>query len=918
MQPLKAQYYFFGRNKVQYEKFDWKLIKTKHFDIYYYGRFRHLAQIGAAYAEEAYQDHKVKFNYVVKRRIPLIFYNTHIQFQQTNTTPGFIPEGVGGFFEFIKGRVVIPYMGSLKQFRHVIRHELVHVFMAGKIMSVLSNHRITTDRFPPLWFTEGLAEFWSTDWDTQADMVMRDAVVNNNFVPLSMIDKINGTFQMYKEGQNFLMFVRDVYGKDKILELMENIWRFELFDDNLEYTLGESLQQIDNRWIYYLKKKYFPLLKNGTLHSSASQVLVGEGFNYSPAIYRQGKNTNLIYVGNHNGYSSVYETTLNFENPDSSVTKVLIKGEREKTYEAFHLLQTALDVSRKGMIVFVTKSGGRDVLHFYSLKLKKEVKEFSSRSLISIRAPKFSPDGKKVVFNAVDDKGFNDIFILDVNSFRLKRLTNDYYLDKEPVFSPDGKIVFVSDRTGGIYKGKENLFEIDTSNYRIEYLTYINANMSNPMFNLKRTSLFFTSDLNGAFNLYELKYENGKPYGMVRRTNFITGLFDFSFLNDSTIVYAGFENFSFKIYRHVLKTAKPSITKFLFAKSTGIWKPKEIVLKSKKEILHYKRKYSVDYAFSQVVTDPVYGTRGGAVMELSDLLSDDKYYFLLYNTAEVQSEILKSFNVAITRINSSARTNYGYGIFNYSGRRYDIRESNEFFYERIFGGFFALIYPFSVFDRVEASVSLANSNREIYEEVNTRKALLLSNSISFVHDNSLWGPTGPLDGSRFRLLLGYTTDVKYSNVNYFSVIADFRKYFRTSFRTAIATRASIFINHGKEAKMYIAGGSWDLRGWPRWSIRGQKLWLSSVEFRFPLIDKFYIKTPLLSLGFNGIRGAAFFDAGGAWNDNYNETLGSIGVGIRINLFNVIVFRYDVGKKIENNFRNLQPRLFYQFFFGWDF
>ena len=915
---LNAQYYFFGRNKVRYEKFDWKVIKTKHFDIYYYGRFRQMAQIGAKYAEEAYEDHKIKFNFVVNTRIPLIFYNTHIQFQQTNTTPGFIPEGVGGFFEFIKGRVVIPYLGSLKQFRHVIRHELVHVFMTSKIMNVLTDHRIPTDRFPPLWFTEGLAEFWSTDWDTQADMVMRDAVINHEFVPLARMDRIYGTFQMYKEGQNFLMFVSETYGKEKILELMENIWRFPKFVDNLEYTLGESLEKIDERWDYYLKKKYFPLIKKEKTHAVSSVAVVNQGFNYSPAVYKDTNGVSIIYVGNHIGYSSVFQTTLNSEAPDSNVTRILVEGEREKTYEAFHLLEPSLDVSKNGLVVFVTKSGRSDVLHFYSLKLKREIKEFRRKDLISISSPKFSRDGKSIVFNAIDDKGFSDIYILRLKSFRLKRLTNDYYLDKEPVFGEEGKVIFVSDRTGGIFKGKENLFEIDTTTYRINYLTYVNANVDYPGFSPDGQRLYFTCDLDGAANLYELKLKDGLPYGMIKSTNFLTGLFGFSFLNDSTIVYAGFENFSFKLYEHTLKSNDGKTVKFHFEKSFGIWKPEEIALKSKKEILRYKRKYSIDYAFSQVVTDPVYGTRGGAVMELSDLLSDDKYYFLLYNTAEVQSEILKSFNVAITRINSSSRTNYGYGIFNYSGRRYDIRESNEFFYERIFGGVFSLIYPFSVFNRLEASVSLANSDREIYENLSNRKALLLSNSLTFVHDNSLWGPTGPLDGSRFRLLLGYTTDIKYSNVNYFSFIADFRKYFRTSLRTAIATRASIFINQGKEAKRYIAGGSWDLRGWPRWGIRGEKLWLSSVEFRFPLIDKFVVKFPFIGIEFNGIRGAAFFDAGGAWDTKYRQTLGSIGVGVRINLFNVIAFRYDIGKKIENNFSNLQPRLFYQFFFGWDF
>ena len=64
-----------------------------------------LAEIGAYFAEEIYDELKVEMNNVVTRRVPLIFYNTSLEFQQTNTTPGLLPEGVGGFFEFLKGRV---------------------------------------------------------------------------------------------------------------------------------------------------------------------------------------------------------------------------------------------------------------------------------------------------------------------------------------------------------------------------------------------------------------------------------------------------------------------------------------------------------------------------------------------------------------------------------------------------------------------------------------------------------------------------------------------------------------------------------------------------------------------------------------------------------------------------------------------
>ena len=921
---IYSQFYFFGRNKVQYEKFEWQILKTEHFDIYYNSEFEEMAEIGAQFAEAAYKDLKVKFNNVVTRRIPLIFYNTHIHFQQTNITPGFIPEGVGGFFEFLKGRVVIPYLGSLEQFRHVIWHELVHVFMTNKVYNVLKDHRLPVDRLPPLWFIEGLAELWSTEWDTQADMVMRDVVLNNMFVGIKDIIKIYGTFLMYKEGQNFLQFVEKEYGEDKIILMLENFWRFTDFEELLEYVLGESIDTIDDKWAFSLKQEYFPLLTDNYPYHIKGNKITNEGYNFIPKFYNNNGNNEIYFLANRTGYSSLYKMILDEELKNVSDTEKLIEGEKEEIFESLHLFKPTLDVSNDGRILFASKGGASDVIHIYSIEDEKIIQTLEFDDVISIEGADFSYDGKKIVFSAIDLKGYTDIFIYDIENEILDRVTNDYYSDRDPIFNKQSnKIYFVSDRTEGMYKQKFNLFEYDLERNITNYVTYLDCNISKPQFNKDYSELYMNSDYDGTFNIWKLNRDNNNyTQSITQVTNFLTSALDFDFIDNEKIVVSGFEKFSFQFYIVDLEKSDSTIqnktVEFNLSSAYNKWTAKRISLPSVKQKLEYEKDYALDYAISQVAADPVYGARGGALFTLSDLLSDDKYVFLLYNTAEIRNDILSNFNVALTRINSEHRTNYGYGIFHFSGRRYDIRESDEFFYERSFGGVFSLLYPFSKFQRLETSVSIANSDKELVDGLLTRKSLLVTNTISFVHDNSLWGPTGPLDGSRFRFLIGYTSDIKYSNVNYYSLIADYRYYFRLAFRSSIAFRASIFYNDGKEARRYFAGGSWDLRGWPRFGIRGEKLWLSSVELRYPLIDQFAIKFPFLGVGFSNIRGALFFDAGNAWDTNYGETLGSIGTGLRVNFLGFITFRYDIGKKIERNFTKLQPKLFYQFFFGWDF
>lgn len=910
---------------MQYSEFDWKVLKTEHFDIYYYNEFEEMAEIGASYAEEAYADLKVKFNFVVTRKIPLIFYNTHLHFQQTNTTPGFIPEGVGGFFEFLKGRVVIPYLGSLDQFRHVIRHELVHVFMTTKLYRVLADHRIPTDRYPPLWFIEGLAEYWSTTWDTQAEMVMRDAVTNGYFVGLRNFYQIFGTFLMYKEGQNFLEFAARQYGEEKILLLIDNFWKFTSFNDLMEYVFDKSIDEIDREWLYFLKQKYFPLLSDRMPPENAAKKLTGFGFYFSPSLYVENGKKYIYTVGNRDGYSSVFKLELkpDVKDKDRPDPEVVVRGEKEEKFEAFHLLESSLDVSGQGNVAFVTKSGGTDVLHVYSVNRDEIVTTLKNPDLISISAPSWSRKGDKLLFQAIDQKGYSDIFYYDYPEGILHRVTNDYYSDEDPVFGKgDSTIVFASDRTAGTRIRNRNLFEYHLSNNSINYLTYADADFRSPRFSQDYNALYFGSDYDGIHNIWKLDRDSsGNVSGMTKVTNFLTSIFGFTFVDNHTVVASAFENFSFQLYYTDFDKMPDSLRKFVpfdFNVSARKWVAPKIVLGSQKDKVKYENEYTLDYAQSQVSTDPVFGTQGGAIFSLSDLFGDDNYFFLIYNTAEVQSEFLKSFNVAISRINIGNRTNYAYGLFNFSGRRYDIRESDEYFYERSYGGYFSMIYPLSTFKRIEATVSVANSDKELFAGIMERKALLLTNSVAYVSDNSLWGPTGPLDGHRFRFSLAFTSDVKYSNVNYYSLGLDYRHYFRLSLRSSFAMRTAVFYNEGKEARRYFMGGSWDLRGWPRWSIRGEKMWLSSFELRFPLIDLVALRFPILDLFFPNIRGALFFDSGNAWDTDYEETLGSVGAGVRINIFNILTLRYDMGKKIENNFGDFQKGLFYQFFFGWDF
>src|SRR5829696_8580889 len=124
--PAHAQY--FGRNKVHYKEFKFEVLKTEHFDVYFYEEERQNAGRVGRMAERWYARLSSVFEHELSTRQPLMIYASHPDFEQTNVVGGQIGEGTGGVTEGLKRRVVLPLAGTLAETDHVLGHELVHAF----------------------------------------------------------------------------------------------------------------------------------------------------------------------------------------------------------------------------------------------------------------------------------------------------------------------------------------------------------------------------------------------------------------------------------------------------------------------------------------------------------------------------------------------------------------------------------------------------------------------------------------------------------------------------------------------------------------------------------------------------------------------------------------------------------------------
>ena len=98
----------FGQNKVQYREFDFKVISSAHFEIYFYEGGDSLALRVLDLAEKTNIKLTKRMGHVLTKRVPIILYNSANDFRQTNVITDIIGEGTGGFTELLRNRVVLP------------------------------------------------------------------------------------------------------------------------------------------------------------------------------------------------------------------------------------------------------------------------------------------------------------------------------------------------------------------------------------------------------------------------------------------------------------------------------------------------------------------------------------------------------------------------------------------------------------------------------------------------------------------------------------------------------------------------------------------------------------------------------------------------------------------------------------------
>jgi Tol biopolymer transport system component len=525
--PAAAQY--FGQNKVQYDTFDFRVLQTPHFDIYYYPSEADAAAMVGRMAERWNARLSTLLTHQLRGRQTVVLYGSHPEFEQTNVVEGLIDEATGGVTEGLRRRVVLPLAASLGETDHVLGHELVHAFQ----YDILGDNAGPA----PLWFIEGMAEYLSLGPHyAPTAMWLRDAAIEDRLPDIDDLD--NPRYFPYRFGHALWAYVGGRWGDAMVGHILH---RLAIGDAGegigatpitvIEAATGEKRDALSRDWQQSIRSIYDVGPRGGKAEPPPPETVVigeragGGTLNVGPALSPDG--TRIAFLSERN------RLAVDLYVADATTGRVIRRLTQSAVDPHFQSLQFLASAGAwspdEQRLAVATVRSGRPVLAIFNVDTGDVTRDIRLDERGEIFQPAWSPDGRHIAF-AAQIGGLTDLFVYDLDTGRRQQLTHDPFADLQPAWSPDSRhLAFVTDRFTShldtLDFGAFNLASLDVTTGAITRLdTGTSGNARDPQWTPDGASIIFVGDETGRPEVYRLDVARGSSERLTNETTGVTGI----------------------------------------------------------------------------------------------------------------------------------------------------------------------------------------------------------------------------------------------------------------------------------------------------------------------------------------------------------------------------------------------------------
>ncbi len=532
---------FFGKNRVQNRKFEWKYLSTKNFDIYFYDGGEQLARFTAELAETQFPYITDLIGYLPYNKTRIFVYKSDADRLQTNVGLADVDYVVGGKTVFVKAQLEVAFNGNHTEFKKHLSYEISRLFIydmmyGGSLRDIIQSTYLLS---LPDWFVEGAAMYAAYGWDIELDNFMRDLVLNRKFKKPSNLQGQEAAIY----GQSIWNYIAERYGKSNVSNIL-NLTRIIRNEEvSISSTLAVSFEFFLKEWQYYYKSMAEPTLETIPEKKRIAVARNGEKL-YNLRISPDGRK--MLYVKNSKGRYKVI--SYNFA---TNQRKTIYRGgSRLVTQIPDYTSPVAAWKSNTEMAI-VDHKGKNLVILERNTRNNRSSKRYLT-DINQVMAMDYSEDGSVAVLSA-EKNGQSDLFIYNDRRGTTFQLTNDIYDDLSPRFIPGTRnaFTFLSNRTSdtalstpGEYKQLKDDYEVflympDSSRSRFKKLTH-SPGLERGAFASEENELYFLSEENG---IQSLAIFDPQQSALKARTSFDLNMdeFDYNPVNNQ-LIFTTFSN----------------------------------------------------------------------------------------------------------------------------------------------------------------------------------------------------------------------------------------------------------------------------------------------------------------------------------------------------------------------------------------
>jgi hypothetical protein len=893
---------YFGKNRIRYDDFKWKIYTTDHFEIFFYPEIeKHIERV-TSYAESAYQQVSADLKHDLAFKVPLILYKTSSEFQQQNVEPGELPEGVLAFAEPYRDRMVLPIDEPSDALYRLITHELTHIFEFDIIPRSLLRRGL------PLWVDEGLSDYMTGYWNSFDLMSVRDAAISDNVPSMSDFQGVqfaDGRLP-YNLGHAAFEFIESKWGKEGLRQFLFALRKAVIGGGEGAYEEAFRLkpEEFDEQFEKYLKDRFKPFRdkerpadygKNLAPKRGRSQYVAVVSIEASPsgetmavaAGNAKEQELDIILMSTKDG-KVIGNLTSGF-NKDSGYEYISTPGGFRNNAVPW----MSWDPSGDRVAYFVRTEKDKTLV-LQNVVTKKIERRIQLRTVDGPESPDISPDSKEVAFAAL--KGaVGDIFIVNIESGQIRNVTNDAFGDFAPTYTPDGKALLYLARVSGYDK----LFKVDLATGAKTQITFGTHDDGAAQFVDDDTIVFPSTALDPSvpvsdevarngdiYNIWTLNLKSGE---LKQYTDTLTGNVCPIVLRDqkpSRIAFVTYYKSEYGI--HTLNREQP-----IHSVATADFGAPAPVIDFQPPLSHtlvqsnVRTKGNFEKMFLEGRPPVNVGVTsggdffGGTQVTFTDVLGDKQFNIFASSVSQYRTlsgsyvNLSRRFQYALQGF-SQTQFYYGYDPGALYGYEYGyISRDQAIATQTVRGGTAYGIYPLNRYSRVEFTGGYMNFGQQynepalqdIADQYQTetygqplfrQSASFVPLGISFTQETTVFREYGPLAGNTMRL--GYEYAPKLGNtLTRQAVDFDARHYSRLGTNGVAAFRFRGYKSWGEYPGYLYYGGNSELRGYDYLQFIGNKAFFANAELRFPLIEA--ALTPLGVVG--GLRGVFFAGLGSA-------------------------------------------------------